>query len=197
MGKYKDIFIIFAEHYGLVCPVNIITLMKKSYILLIAVSLSVFTGCDFFRSLAGRPTSEDIENKRIEIMRAQEAALQARLDSLKHAQSIVEDSLAALDSIRQYGGSILNPAALGGLFSTKLDARYYIIVGTFKSRSNAEALFERASRRGYSPALINFRSGKMAVGLCPENRLQDALAALKEVKKEPFCPSDVWVLVNE
>ena len=42
----------------------------------------VVTGCDFFRMVAGRPTSKDIEKKRLEIIKAEEAALQARLDSI-------------------------------------------------------------------------------------------------------------------
>ena len=116
--------------------------MKKSYILLALVALFVLSGCDFMRKLAGRPTSEDIEIRRVEILRAEEAALQARLDSLKQVeQKMISDSLNALDSIRQLGGSILNPASLGGLFATKLESRYYIIIGSFRTRSNAEALF--------------------------------------------------------
>jgi hypothetical protein len=56
--------------------------MKKSMILMLMVALPLLTGCDFFRKLAGRPTSEDIENKRVAIMRAEEAAHQARQDSI-------------------------------------------------------------------------------------------------------------------
>ena len=113
--------------------------MKKSCILLILISLLALTGCDFMRKLAGRPTSEDVEAMRLEILRAEEAALQARLDSLRNVeQRMVQDSLNALDSIRQLGGSILNPASLGGLFATKLEARYYIILGSFRSRANAD-----------------------------------------------------------
>ena len=56
--------------------------MRKTILLLIAASLFVVTGCDFFRSLAGRPTSEDIQAKKIEIQLAEQAILQALLDSL-------------------------------------------------------------------------------------------------------------------
>ena len=64
------------------------------------------------RKLAGRPTSEDVEAKRLELLRAEEAALEARLDSLRNVeQRMIADSLNALDSIRQLGGSILNPAS--------------------------------------------------------------------------------------
>ncbi|MBE6233723.1 MAG: SPOR domain-containing protein [Bacteroidales bacterium] len=170
--------------------------MKRTVLLLMA-TLLMATGCDFFRTLAGRPTSEEIEAKRIEIMKMEEAALQARLDSMKLVEQAMKDSLAALDSIKQYGGSILNPSTLGGLFATKLEARYYVIIGSFRSRSNAEALLVKAADAGYAPALISFRNGMIAVGLCPVNKLQDALSALKTVRKEGFCPSDVWILLNE
>lgn len=173
--------------------------MRKSYILLALTALLMITGCDFMRKLAGRPTSEDIENKKIEMLRAEEAALQARLDSLRQVeQKMLQDSLNVLDSIRQLGGSILNPASMGGLFATKLESRYYIILGSFRARSNAEALFKVAKDAGYKPALISFgKGGLIAVGVSPVNRLSDALASLNEVKKEKFCPSDVWILVNE
>lgn len=172
-------------------------LMKKSLVILMAASVLTLTGCDFFRSLAGRPTSEDIENRKLEILLAQEAVEQARLDSLRREKQMVLDSIAALDSIKQQGGTILNPSRLGGLFATKLEARYYVIVGSFRQRSNAEALLNSIADLGYSPALISFRNGMIAVGVCPVNTLPDALISLKTVKAEAFCPSDVWILVNE
>lgn len=171
--------------------------MKKSLLILMAASMLSLTGCDFFRSLAGRPTSEEIQAKRLEILRAQEAVEEARLDSLRQEKKVVMDSIAALDSIKQQGGTILNPSKLGGLFATKLEARYYIIVGCFKQRTNAEILLNKVSEIGYSPALISFRNGMNAVGLCPVNNLPDALTSLNAVKKESFCPEDVWILVNE
>ena len=166
---------------------------------MIMVLLPLVTGCDFMRKLAGRPTAEEVEMMRIELLRAEEAALQARLDSLRNVeQRMLQDSLNAIDSIRQLGGSILNPASLGGLFATKLESRYYIILGSFRSRANAEGLFNVAKGAGYRPALISFgKGGLSAVGVCPVNRLSDALANLGEVKKESFCPKDVWILVNE
>ena len=171
--------------------------MKKSMILMLMVALPLLTGCDFFRKLAGRPTSEDIENKRIAIMRAEEAAHQARLDSIRIEHQKVVDSLAMMDSIKQQGGSILNPSSLGGLFATKLQARYYVIVGSFRSRANAESLLATASSLNYAPALITFRNGLIAVGVSPADNLTDAYASLKKVRQEKFCPSYVWILVNE
>ena len=171
--------------------------MKKIMIVLMGLSLFAVTGCDFFRQLAGRPTSADIEAKRLEILIAEQQAAQARLDSLMKQQQIAKDSLAALDSIAQYGGTILNPAKLGGLFATRLEARYYVIVGAFRVRANAENLLLKAKNAGYEPALISFNTGLIAVGLCPCSNVVDAKDALKKVKTEKFCPKDVWVLLNE
>ena len=171
--------------------------MKKIMIVLMGLSLFAVTGCDFFRQLAGRPTSADIEAKRLEILIAEQQAAQARLDSLMKQQQIAQDSLAALDSIAQYGGTILNPAKLGGLFATRLEARYYVIVGAFRVRANAENLLLKAKNAGYEPALISFNTGLIAVGLCPCSNIVDAKDALKKVKIEKFCPKDVWVLLNE
>jgi len=171
--------------------------MKRSVVILVMAASFLCTGCDFFRTLAGRPTSEDIENRKIELLRQQEALAQARLDSLKREQQAVRDSIAAMDSIRQQGGTILNPAKLGGLFTTKLESRYYVIIGAFRQRPNAELLLKKASDHGYKPTLISFSPGMIAVGLCPVNTVSDAVVALKSVKNESFCPSDVWILVNE
>lgn len=187
----------FAE-FGIFCDMNRLTM------LIVALSMFVLTGCDFFRTLAGRPTSTDIERIQVETLLAEKAdllasnmALEKRCDSLYKAFRNVTDSLNALDSISQYGGTVLNPTTLGGLFSTKLEARYYVIIGAFRYRTNAELLLNKAVENGYKPALISFRNGKMAVGVCPTNNIKDAFIALKKVKMETFCPADVWVLLNE
>lgn len=172
--------------------------MRRSVIaILMGVALFALTGCDFFRTLAGRPTSAEIETRQVELIAAQKAELQAKYDELQAEMKSLKDSLNALDSIRQLGGSVLNPTKLGSLFATKVEARYYVIVGAFKTRYYAEKLVEKAAHAGYAPALISFRNGNLAVGLCPANNITDAFEALKKVKKESFCPSDVWILLNE
>lgn len=154
-------------------------------------------GCDMFRSLAGRPTAEEVELLRIEKLKAEEAVRQARVDSLARLQAEMEDSLAIMDSLSQIQGTILNPSEMGGLFTTRLDSRYYIVVGSFRSRSNAETLFTQVMEKGYSPILINFRNGFNSIAVSPADSLREAFHALRAVKAEPFCPDDVWILVNE
>lgn len=171
--------------------------MRKSLILMLVVTLTVVTGCDFFRKIAGRPTTEDIENKRVAIMRAEEVVRQARQDSIKKEHQKMVDSLAVMDSIRQQKCSMINPSALGGLLSADLEARYYIIIGSFRSRTNAETLLNSASVQKYSPHLLLFRNGLVAVGVAPADLLKTAYASLQELRAEKFYPSDAWILVNE
>ena len=44
--------------------------MKRSVILILACAALLLSGCDFVRTLAGRPTSDDLEVKRSHIERA-------------------------------------------------------------------------------------------------------------------------------
>lgn len=172
--------------------------MKKYALILLAISMLFgVTGCDFMRKLAGRPTSEDIEKIRVEKLLAEEAALKASLDSLKAEKQCIQDSIDALELFVQQGGTVLNPSKLGGLYTTKLQYKYYVIIGAFRTRSNAEALFTKAETAGYTPVLISFRNGLLAVGLSPADECRNALDMIKAIKQEPFCPADVWILVNE
>ena len=172
--------------------------MKKYALILLAISVMFSaTGCDFMRKLAGRPTSEDIEKIRVERLLAEEAALKASLDSLKAEKQCIQDSIDALELFVQQGGTVLNPSKLGGLYTTKLQYKYYVIIGAFRTRSNAEALFKKAESAGYTPVLISFRNGLLAVGLSPADECRNAMDMVKAIKQEPFCPADVWILVNE
>ena len=72
-----------------------------------------------------------------------------------------------------------------------------MVVGAFKNRSNAESLLETVSGKGLNPVLISFRNGFNAIALAPTNSLAEAFSSMKSIRNEPFCPDDVWILVNE
>ncbi len=188
--------------------------MKNHVVLAFLMVLLVTSSCDFLRSLAGRPTSSDLDRKRVEIARLEElklqqekeqlrldsliAARQAAADSLSAMQArMITDSLALVDSLQQLNGTILNPTELGGLYTTKLDSRYYIIIGSFSRRANAENLLAQVAGEGYVPVLISFRNGLHAVGICQSDRLAETVEAFKSVRQKKFCPPDVWILLNE
>ena len=166
-------------------------------ILMAVAAMFSLTGCDFFRTLAGRPTSAEIEAMRVEKLRIEEERLQESLIRLQQEKQAVEDSIEALKLLRQQQGTLLNPSSLGGLFATRLEAKYCVIIGAFSKRGNAERLHKEASDKGYSPLLISIRNGLIAVGVSPVNTLQEAMQAVRTVREETFCPDDVWILANE
>lgn len=183
--------------------------MRNSIISVLLLALTVCTGCDSLRKLAGRPTSADIEIKRAEIVRMKEIEHKIMMDSLAVVEKQISDSLAKADSLAevqeaqklskayQAKGTIANPARMGGLFTTKLDYKYYVVVGAFSNRQNAEKQLKIVQDAGYTATIISFRNGFNAIGMCQTDDLNSALASLKKVSQEPFCPVDAWIMVNE
>ena len=164
-------------------------MMKSLHLTILAAALlcSLTCGGDAFRSLAGRPTSKDILAK-AERMRADEEAHRARIDSLRRVEKQLADSLAILDSLSQIQGTILNPAKMGGLFTTKLNSRYHIIVGAFRERRNAEKLFRKVEAAGFTPTLISFSNGYNVVGIYPSKYPGRCLSELAESQSGAILP---------
>ena len=175
--------------------------MKR--ILYLVLALSVLTGCDSFRRLAGRPTSAELARKRAILEQWEAYNRQAAADSLRLAdlaevaRQEAADSLAALDSLQQIDGKMLDLKAMGGVPDSGLDNRYYIIVGSFANSDNAEAYLRRSREAGYAGTLIPFRNGYTAVGVCPTDHLPTAISSLKTVRSESLFPADAWILSND
>lgn len=174
--------------------------MKKSLIIAMALA-TLLTGCDFIRTLAGRPTAAQVEQIKLEQMAAEQARHQAILDSMKRAEKEMAEALAAreaflLDSLTQGRGTVLNPSKMGGLFTTKLESKYYIVVGAFRNRSYAERKLKACNAAGYTSTIISFRNGLLAVGVCPSDNLDETLKKLKSLRGTDVCPQDGWILMN-
>lgn len=165
--------------------------MRKAVLLGVFLSLFLLTGCDMFRRMAGRPTSDELQLRKMEIDKREK-----EIELMKLEQARIADSLAILDSVRNLCGNVLDMSELGGVYTTDLTSRYYIVVGAFKRQSNAMMLVEKATNSGYLPVFISFKNGLSAVAVSPTDKLTDALLSLKAVKCEDFCPEDVWILVN-
>lgn len=175
--------------------------MKKSVLVALAVSAIILSGCDFLRTIAGRPTAKKVEAVRLERIRQEEARHQARLDSMKRIQQHLADSLALeqylLDSLTQSKGTVMTPANLGGIGVANLEYNYYIVVGAFRDPANARRKKTQCDNAGYPALIIAFRNGLNAVALCPSNSIAETIKNLKAVKGQSFCPQDGWILVNQ
>lgn len=167
---------------------------RLSVIVLLVLALTLLSGCDLFRKMAGRPTSEQIEAKRIYIEQ-QEKGHRGRLDSLKLMQKQISDSLEILDSIRAIRSSLVEARQLSDEVRASLKNRYYVIVGAFGNADNATKCLEKAQQAGYTGVKIRYRNGFTAVGVCPSDVLQEAFASLCMIRDSGFC-ADAWILDN-
>ena len=151
-------------------------------VLVLSVALMA-TGCDFFRVLAGRPTSKDIESKRELILRSSEQPV-----STGQAEAKPDTVVAA--PIRPAGDK--DPSTSSGAGTEK--KRFYVIMGAFSSRENAEKYAARIKGFGYEPEFFGFTEGRTAVGIGGTDDQEEAKAFMKELKGQDFCPEGVWIL---
>ena len=192
--------------------------MKTKHILFFLSTLMFVSGCDFFRKVAGRETSSDIQEKKILIEQYEEKKLawdleqeriqseQARLDSIAEMERQIilaeevarQDSLVALDVLNQQNCMMYDLQSLRGLASGELSHRYYIMLGSFKTEANADKLISQVEKNSTSlqPVKICFRNTMIGVGVCPRNKVVEIVDVLDDVKSHSFCPKDAWILVN-
>jgi len=168
--------------------------MKKLFFL-VAICCCV-SSCDFFRKIAGRPTSADIAAKKLVIQQL-EAEHNSRLDSVMSLSKQVLDSLGAVDAIRKTKGSVVAVGNIDGTESARLKYRYYIIVGTFSKISNADKVAAQAKEAGYDVTFVKYMSGFTAVALCGGDDIIAVNEDFLKVKEQKFCPDDVWIMANE
>lgn len=180
--------------------------MKKTYILLAMVVMFTVTGCDFFRKLAGRPTSEEIEIKRQEMvadLKAKAVREKEVQDSLVLAAKRVADSLAAVSSLEESNVRVHSDSSLGGIAGDgasemEVKADYRVIVGSFKDQGNADKMVAKVAAAGnFNPHQVKMRNGMIAVAACPSDRIQEVLSGMDEMKKCGVCPADAWILKIE
>ncbi len=143
-------------------------------VLLLAAVL--FTGCDFFRSILGKPTSKDIERMRIEA--EAQARKQRQLDSINKANALnLEKAISEADS------QFLQDDA----------HRYNVIIGSFKVEDNASKMYALLQKNGYKPVRIKFKNGYDVVSVASFDNYQKALAEMDRLLEFEYCPDDVWV----
>lgn len=139
----------------------------------LAVACTLVCGCDFLRSVAGRPTSRMIESALAGKQAAEmEAAIQ---DSVRQAEAA--RAIAIADSIAT-------------------DHAYYVVVGVFQSEKNAQKKVNQCREDGMSASSILFRSGMYGVIVNPTPTMKDAERMLGELKARKLCSKSAWILYN-
>ena len=175
--------------------------MKRLAIILLALSCAAFQGCDFLRTVAGRPTSSDIADIKAGIEAEKAAREAARQDSIRTAelfkarQAALRDSLL-LDSLSRTRGNIMPVSRFRGLKDSVAPARYMVVVGSFKTAAYAEKKLLRCTEAGFKGNVLSFRNGLNVVGLCPTDNLSEAYSILVANRGKGVFPKESWILVN-
>lgn len=142
---------------------------------ILALSVTLLTGCDFFRSMLGKPTSKDIEALRVQ----QEARRKAADDSIAAAKAAQAQIKAAQEAEK---------AELTPTF------RYYVILGSFKEFKNAKDFAELLTLKGFAPQQFEFENGFRAVGVCGTDNPAQAYSKMWDFYGEPFLGNaEPWV----
>lgn len=172
---------------------------------LLVLLLLVFlvSGCDFFRMLAGRPTSRELSERRavVERVQARRAAIadsleQVRRDSIALVQKAEADSLHAIDTLTLIG-KYHKASAYRNIAASRLKSRYAVVVGVFSTEANAERMLSQYSKEGFEGYVLKYRSPLMAAVVSPCNKVADVLEAYRKVRNLPFSSSQTWIIVNE
>lgn len=172
--------------------------MRKTLVIL-AILLPVVllvSGCDFFRKLAGRPTSVQIEAmaEAIEREEADKAAEQARQDSIARAVKYSADSLAAADSLRKV---VIVKSTYRGGGEASPRPRYTIMMATFSGKTNAQKYIDYLAANGYLGTMIPFRNAQTGVGVCGTDDIVELNREFQRLKRQSFCPKGIWILETE
>ena len=172
-------------------------------LLVLSLLACLVSGCDFFRVLAGRPTSREIAGRRaaIERVQARRAAIadsleQARRDSIALVQKAEADSVHAIDTLTLIG-KYHKASAYRNIAASRLRSRYGVVVGVFSSDANANRMLSQYAKEGFEGYVLHYRSPLMAAVVSPCDKVTDVLAAYKKVRSLPFSSSQTWIIVNE
>lgn len=166
--------------------------------------LLAVTGCDFFRTVAGRPTSSELEAKRVTVALREQAEREAQArekavrDSIAAAEKHVSDSTAAESFFREARVMRIQSRSLRGLRTDGFPYRYCIVLAGFSQPGNGEKFAGQLKEAGYEPAVLHYtRGSNTVVGICPTNHFGDLKEAYERVRSEKFFSKDAWILVKD
>ena len=152
-------------------PVDMKLLRLSAILLSACVTLS---SCDAVRSMLGKPTSQDLEQLRLE----QEAARQqARLDSSAAEQAEAERIAAEQEAAAH-----------------RVSSRYYVAMGGFKVPENAVNYKAYLEKQGYDILAVRFKTGYDVLLTSGTDNYYEALRSMYNfMEYERTCPYDIWI----
>ncbi|MGN1226946.1 MAG: hypothetical protein ACI4TL_06900 [Candidatus Cryptobacteroides sp.] len=153
---------------------------------LIGLTLCTVSSCDFFRSLAGRPTSEDLSEQNT--VQTTEIVEEADPLPLENSGYQMKKRQGRLNVVFAYTHT-------NSTLKAEPEYKYYIVVGTYRQKPTRNKMISDARNAGYETYLLEYDNGLTSVALLPCDDLGQAIDAFAQVKQEKFCPKDACVLI--
>ena len=147
----------------------------------LVLACSLVCSCDFLRSVAGRPTSRQIDQ-----------ALARKAAEEREAE--VQDSIRRAEAEKALADSIAKANAPSP--EIQAVARYYVVVGVFDSRDHAQKKVNQCQADGLTAKYIRFRTGKYGVLVNPSDTKEEAEREISDLKARKLCSKSAWILYN-
>ncbi len=169
--------------------------MKKvaTYVLFGAFFLNI-TSCDFFRKVAGRPTSDIIAYKSMALEQRRQQ-IRDSLDMVAALEKSRRDSLAVVGEINALGVKLSDVFYFGDPIDG-LQYKYHLVMGVYRTNKMAQQQIDALAASGYQTYTLLFKGGVQAVVLERSDDISVIASTLKRAKASGVCPKDVWVHVN-
>lgn len=158
--------------------------MKKIFLATVTLGLTMGLGSCKAKKSAYRKAYEEAKQREI--------AVQHVKSSVSYEEPQVVTTPAIETPIRKERVSVLE-----GENSNNLK-RYSVVIGSFQNPTNAKALREKMTAKGYNAVLARNEVGMLRVIVSSFDSREEA-AASREAIKSRFAPDfkDAWILANE
>lgn len=166
----------------------------------LVITVAAVSGCDFFRMVAGRPTSSEFRQKKEKVEATTccgDCASCADREACPHHGGCPGHACASSEADAIVEAALPVPVNAVSPQRAVFNHKYYILVGTFVQKENADRMYKAVSSKGYEAERIQFPGGRTAICICPSDNLADIVEPLGRVLKEGFCPKDVCILKQE
>ncbi|MFA5325738.1 MAG: SPOR domain-containing protein [Bacteroidales bacterium] len=155
------------------------------FLVVLLVTMMIISGCDFFRSLLGKPTSEDLEL----IAYQKEVAAKAKADSINN----INDNIIKVDTLIADNEKVVESKSIVKQPSSDFNYRYYVIVGSFKNYANAERFSKILLKKNYDVKNFKFKNGYNMVSILGSVDYHEANKKLNEMLESEICSDDIWI----
>jgi len=197
--------------------------MKRFSSLFLCVCFVVFlsSGCDLLRGIAGLPTAEEVEKmaEAIEKKKAETSdTLAVQSEQVPDSVSVVAEAVEAapeavtpvqvktaeaapvkaaagpVASFDSFGYNVMAYSPQKHKYTKAPEKGYYLMIGYFNSKENAENLVANAKKDGFEALILQNTNGASSVALVHTATSGEMAQVLKKASTLSYVPKSAWIL---